>query len=355
MAHEIKFFEDKAPAALFATGTGRVQSIWHRAITGSPVLPTPTLDPAEIPGRLTPDVYLVSPVDPETFDPCEGLSLIKAQGFPGRLGVAGGHKRTSWQCAQPRDVLASMGELIGLGATLEGVFWLAPGRFYCEGSLPVDAKTRDTFGDDAHDVRWCAVLDMTGGGRDFLMVSLTRVVCANTSAVAKYDANKRGSMLRIGHNKAVSERWKLDAPAFLADYSGKLAAHAAKLDALNRRKVTADNLAAYFKAVIGGDAPEAEGRALTLYQRKLTGLRVAWEREREHARSLGIDPDSARVAYEAVTNLANHGANVADADPDKGETGWRSPLNTARTETGRAMALADGSITGRALALALAL
>ena len=355
MAHEIKFFEDKTPAALFAEGTGRVKSVWHQSITGSPLLPDENHDPEMIPERLTPNVYLLNPLDPETLDPCEGLSIIKASGFPGRLGVAGGHKRTSWQCAQPRDILKAMQGLVEHGATVEGVFWLEPGRFYVEGALPVDETTRGIFGRDAHDVRWCAVADMTGGGRDFLMVSVTRVVCANTSAVAKYDANKRGSMLRIGHSKGVEDRWRLDAPAFLADYSGRLREHAEKLDALNHRKVTGATLAEYFAAVIGGDEPEAEGRALTLYRRKLTGLRLAWEREREHARSLGIDPDSARVAYEAVTNLANHGAKVTDADPDKGEDGWRSPLNTARTDTGRALALADGSISTRALALAMAL
>jgi len=354
MSHEIMFDLNKVPFALFARGTGSVQSIWHASMTGSPVLDVPTLDPGMVPDRLTPEVYCVSPVDPETFDPCVGLSLIKARGFPGRLGVAGGHKRTSWQCAQPRDILGSLSELTSLGATVEGVFWLAPGRFYVEGALPVDEKTRETFGADAHDVRYCAVADLTGGGRDFLMVSVTRVVCANTSAVAKYDANKRGSMLRIGHSKGVADRWRLDAPAFLADYSGKLAAHALKLDALNHKRITPEALTAYFVAVIGGEAPE-KGRGATLYQRKLAGLRAAWAREASHAESLGIPVDSARVAYEAVTNLANHGAIVADADPDAGDNGWRSPINGARSDTGRAMALADGSISAPALALALAL
>ena len=357
--HESMFDAQGIALALFVRGTGRVQSIWHQSITGSPVLDQPSLDPSEVPDRLTPEVYCVSPVDPETFDPCVGLSLIKARGFPGRLGVAGGHKRTSWQCAQPRDILGSLGELRAMGATLEGVFWLAPGRFYVEGSLPVDELTRSIFGDDVHDVRYCAVADLTGGGRDFLMVTVTRVVCANTSAVAVYQANKRGSMLRISHSKTVKDAWRLDAPAFLADYSGKLRAHALKLDALNHKRVTPEALTAYFEAVIlassKGEAAPEKGRGATLYARKLIGLRAAWEREVAHGETLGIAADSARTAFEAVTNLANHGAIVADADPDAGDNGWRSPINGARSDTGRALALADGSISAPALALALAL
>ena len=354
MAHEIMFDAEGVALALFARGTGRTQSVWHQSITGSPVLDVPTLDPGSIPGRLLPTVYTLSPLDPETLNPCQGLSIIKASGFPGRLGVAGGHKRTSWQCAQPAEILQAMQGLVSEGATIEGVFWLDPGRFYVEGSLPVDDSTRAIFGQDAHDVRFCAVADLTGGGRDFLMVSVCRVVCANTSAVAKYQANKKGSMLRIGHNKGVSERWRLDAPAFLADYSGKLRDHALKLDALNGKRITGEALTAYFEAVIGGSAPE-KGKALTFYQRKLSGLRQAWQRERAHAVELGINPDSARVAYEAVTNLANHGAIVADVDAEKGENGWRNPLATSRHATGQALSLADGSISAPALALALSL
>ena len=352
MSHEIMMDSAGLALALFARGTGNVQSIWHQSMTGSPVLDQPSLEPGDVGERLTPEVYLLNPLDPETLDPCKGLSIIKARGFAGRLGIAGGHKRTSWQCAQPRDILASLFELRSLGATIEGTFWLDPGRFYVEGALPVDDATRKLFGQDAHDVRFCAVADLTGGGRDFIMVSVTRVVCANTSAVAKYEANKRGSMLRIGHSKGVADRWRLDAPSFLADYSDKLKGHALKLDALNSKRIGAEALTVYFQAVIGGEAPD-KGKALTFYQRKLSGLRQAWERERAHAVELGIDPDSARVAYEAVTNLANHGATVADVTDT--DNGWRNPMATARNATARAVSLSDGSINARPLALALAL
>jgi Domain of unknown function (DUF932) len=354
VAHEIMIDSEGKALALFASGDGKVKGVWHQSITGSTVLDVSSLDPQQVPSGLLPAVYTMAPLDPETLDPCRGLSLIKAEGFPQRLGVAGGHKRTCWQCAQPREILASMGQLMDLGATLEGVFWLAPGRFYVEGALPVDEVTREVFGEDEHDVRYCAVADLTGGGRDFIMVSVVRVVCANTSAVARYDANQRGSVLRIGHSAGVSERWRLDVPAFLADYSGKLRAHADKLQALNTKKITVGTLLSYFQAVVG-EKPKGQGRSATLYERKLVGLRQAWRRERAHAREVGIPQDSARVAYEAVTNLANHGALVADSDQERGDDGWRSPINTARTATGRALALADGSISGPALSLALAL
>ena len=358
MSHEIMFDVEGIALALFARGTGRVQSIWHQSMTGSPVIDVPTLDPEGIEERLAPEVYLVSPVDPETFDPCVGLSLIKARGFPGRLGVAGGHKRTSWTPAQPRHILESLGELRSLGATMEGVFWLAPGRFYVEGALPVDDTTRGIFGQDAHDVRYCAVADFTGGGRDFLMVSMTRVVCANTSAVAKYDANKRGSMLRIGHSKGIEDRWAIDAPAFLGDYSGKLRKHAETLRALGGKTVDGASLAGYFQAVLGGEPlPSAAAKVHTSYRWKMNALRAAWTLEAQDAQALGIRPDSARVAYEAVTRALSHGGEVTGTKIAE-ETGsdWRPDLfNGARNATGRALALAGGSLTTDALALALAI
>ena len=353
MAHQIMFDSEGRPLGVFAAGTGRVQSVWHAAETGCPVLPVPTLEPGDVPDRVTPEVYRVTPIDPESFDPLTGLSVIKARGVPGRLGVAGGHKRTNWRCAQPRAILDSFEDLRAHGATVEGVFWLSPGRFVVDGSLPIDDRTKSAFGADAHDVRYCAVADLTGAGRDTVMVSLVRVVCANTSAMARWDARRRDSILRIGHCRRVEERWRIDAPAFLAEYSGRLDEHVRKLHRLNEAALSPENALAYFERIIGTEPASPKGR--TLYARKLRGLRVAYEREREHAVQVGIDPDSVRVAYEAVTNLANHGAVVAPSDPDKGDNGWRSPLNGARSATGRGLALIDGSITAPALELALAL
>ena len=349
MSHEIMFDQLGIALALFATGTGRTQSIWHRAMTKCTIIDAPTLDPETIPERLTPEVYTVCPIDPETFDPCQGLSIIKAKGFAERLGQAGGHKRTSWTPAQPREALKALSGLADVGATLEGVFWLVPGRFYLEGALPSDASL---FGADAHDVRWCAILDFTGAGCDRIIVSLTRVVCANTSRVAVYSAGKSGSIFRIRHSKNIAQRWEIDAPAFLGDYSAKVAEHAAKLAMLNATAATAAGMASYFEAVLGGPVDaDAASKVKTRRQWETTALKAAYAEERANAAKVGIDPDSMRVAYEAVTNLQNHGRKVTLAN---GETAWRPLLNGARTDTGRAVALASGAMTGNALALALA-
>lgn len=345
---DIKMDAQGLALAIFASGTGRVQSIWHASMTGSPVLDQPTLEPGDVPERLTPEVYCISPLDPETLDPCVGLSIIKARGFPGRLGVAGGHKRTNWTPAQPRHILDSLASLLKIGATIEGCFWLNPGRFYVEGALPNDASL---WGKDAHDVRFCAVADMTGGGRDFIMVSLTRAVCANTSAVALYSAKKGDSLLKIGHNANIADRWEFDSVAFLGDYSSKVAEHAGKLKHLDTRNVDGASLTAYFQAVIGGEpAKEAGPKIHTAYRWKMNALRAAYQAERVNADKVGIPVDSARVAYEAVTAVASHGGEVTTAN---GEREWRPLLNGARSDTGRALALSSGKATANALALAL--
>lgn len=347
MSHEIMFDELGIALALFARGTGRTKSIWHAAMTQCTVLETDTIDPAMVPERLTPRIYTICPLDPETLDPCTGLSLIKAEGFADRLGQAGGHKRTSWTPAQPREALEALATLATVGATLEGVFWLNPGRFYLEGALPSDAD----FGRDAHDVRWCAILDFTGAGCDRIIVSLTRVVCANTSRVAVYSAGKSGSIFSIRHSANIATRWEIDAPAFLGDYSAKVAEHAAKLQTLNEQRATPAGLSAYFLTVLGGElAEDAPSKVKTRRDWELTALKSAYQAERVNAATVGISPDSMRVAYEAVTNLQNHGGKVETA---KGIE-WRPLLNGSRSETGRALNLASGDITSKALALALA-
>lgn len=350
MSHEIMTDTLGVALALFACGTGRTQSIWHRSITQCTVFDVDTLDPDTIPERLIPNVYTICPIDPETLDPCEGLSIIKAKGFAGRLGQAGGHKRTSWTPAQPREALAALSSLSSVGATLEGVFWLNPGRFYLEGALPSDATL---FGRDAHDVRWCAILDFTGAGCDRIIVTLTRVVCANTSRVAVYSAGKAGSIFSIRHSKNIAQRWEIDAPAFLGDYSARVAEHAAKLQTLNTLAATPQGLAGYFEAVLGGPVDaDAASKVKTRREWESTALMAAHAEERANAVKVGINPDSMRVAYEAVTNLQNHGRNVTLAN---GETAWRPLLNGSRSDTGRAVALASGAMTGDALVLALAL
>lgn len=347
MSHEIMFDTLGKALALFATGTGRTPSIWHRSITKCTVIDAPTLDPDTIPERLIPEIYTMTPIDPETLDPCTGLSIIKARGFADRLGQAGGHKRTSWTAAQPREALKALAGLASVGATLEGVFWLNPGRLYLEGALPSDATL---FGRDAHDVRWCAILDFTGAGCDRLIVTLTRVVCANTSRVAVYSANATGSIFRIRHSKNIAQRWEIDAPAFLGDYSAKVREHAAKLRTLNETAATAPGLAAYFETVLGGPVDaEAAAKVKTRRVWELNALKVAYEAERANADAVGINADSMRVAYEAVTHVQNHGGKV---DTAKGRQ-WRPLLNASRNDAARALNLTSGDITSKALALAL--
>jgi hypothetical protein len=363
MAHELMFDTLDVVLALFARGNGRTQSIWHQRSTGAPLLDIPCLDPASPDlNRLLPTVRLVTPIDPETFDPATGLALIKADGFKGRLGHAGGAKRVNWTPAQPRDAFNALSGLIDVGATIEGVFWLNPGRLCIDGALPSDATL---FGKDAHDVRFCAVLDFTGGGADKVLVSLTRSVCANTVGAAEYSAKGAGNIFKIRHSKDVQKSWELDAPAFLADYSAKVGEYADKIKALNDAVLVTDPTASVldrikaadvlFEQMLGGPLdPDAAKRVNTRRVRELNALRMAYAVERQNAKATGFNPDSVRVAYEAYTNVANHGGKFTEKRAGQDVEEWRPFLNGARSETGRAMALVNGSVTGPALASAMA-
>jgi hypothetical protein len=349
MAHELMFDSLGQVLALFWKGFGRTQSLWHERITGASMLPG-VYDPASPnPGldRVLPEVYAISPLDPETLDPCKGLTLTKARGFPNRLGHAGGHKRTSATYAQPVDAFNALAGLVSVGATIEGVFWLNPGR------------------KDAHDVRFCAVLDFTGGGADKVLVSLTRSVCANTVGAAEYSAKKGGNILRIRHTKTVQKAWELDAPAFLADYSAKVGDYAGKIKALNEAVLIVDPTATVLERVKAADAlfvemlggaldPDAAKKVNTRRIRELNALREAYQVERANAVAVGFNPDSVRVAYEAYTNVANHGGTFTERKAGQDVKNWRPFLNGARSDTGRAMALVDGSATAGALTAALA-
>lgn len=360
--HEIMTDATGLPLALFARGAGRTQSIWHQAITGSPVLDQHELDPVEVPGRLVPEIYLLNPLDPETLDPCKGLSIIKARGFPGRLGSAGGAKRTSWTPCQPVKALESIATLRAAGARIEGVFWLNPGRMVIEGALPSDASL---WGRDAHDARFAAILDFTGGGTDKLAVSMTRTVCANTEAVALYSAKSGGSLFKIRHSANIETRYEVDVPAFLADYSAKIRDHATTKRALAEAKLIPDATAsvvdrikaadAVFEAMLGGPLDlDAARKVNTRRIREMNALRQAYMVERQNAVTTGLDPDSVRIAYEAYTNVTSHGGTFTEKKAGQDVDQWRPFLNSARSDTGRAMALVDGSATGGALKAALA-
>jgi hypothetical protein len=361
--HEMKFDSLDEVLALFVEGTGRVRSIWHGAMTGAVALPGRCIDPWDPAlNRLLPTVRIVTPIDPETFDPLTGLGIIKADGFKGRLGSCGGAKRVNWTPAQPRDAFNSLAGLIDIGATIEGVFWLNPAKLCIEGALPSDATI---FGKDAHDVRFCAVLDFSGGGADKVLVSLTRGVCANTVGAAEYSAKKGGNILTIRHSKTIQKSWELNAPAFLADYSAKVADYATNIRALNDAKLVSDPTAsdrdrvtaadAVFVAMLGGALdPDAAQKVNTRRNREMNALRSAYRVERENAKATGFDPDSVRVAYEAYTNVANHGGTFNKKVAGQDVPQWRPYLNSARTDTGRAMALVSGAATAGALTSALA-
>lgn len=351
---------------LFARGRvgARTPSLWWSPDAGTDLLQDGiSIDPKD-PGldRLLPTIRLVTPMDPETFTEATGLALIKADGFEGRLGHCGGRKRVNWTPAQPRDAFNSLANLVQIGATLEGVFWLEDKRLCIEGALPSDATL---FGQDAHDVRFCAILDFSGGGADKILVSLTRGVCTNTVGAAEYSAKAGGNIFTIRHSKTIQKSWEVNAPAFLADYSAKVGEYAARIQSLNERKLVLDPTAteaervkaadAVFLAMLGGALDkDAATRVNTRRNRELNALRRAYKVERLNAQATGFDPDSVRVAYEAYTNVANHGGTFTEKKAGLDVESWRPYLNGARTDAGRTMALVSGAATSGAMSSALA-
>jgi len=343
-------------AGIYARGIGSVQSVWHQSFTHVPVLDKRSLELSDIPEWIIPEVYMLAPLDPETLDPCVGLSIIKSraldseQSFPGRLGQAGGAKRTSWTPCQPADVLRVTMRFQEVGATVESVMWLEPGKFLVDGSLPCDASL---FGSDQHEVRFLAIANYSGGGSDCIVISLVRTVCANTERLAVLNASKSGSILKVRHSANVADAWELDVPRFVGHYSAKVAEHATKKRQLAEMILgqTAEAIRtardAYFVSVLGTE-PE-KGRANTTYRWKLNALKRAYMVERENAATVGLNPDSMRVAYEAVTNVLSNGGMV---EGPKGQE-WRPLLNGGHSEGARAFALTTGNASTRALTLAL--
>jgi len=328
-------------------------SVWHELLTGCTVLDKPCLSLDDIPPFvLAPDmVRVVNVRDPETGKPLPGLSLIKVRGVDDAVGFCGGKKRRNATYAQPLEDIYGVAEKIrGAGGSIESVFWLDDGRFVIDGTLPLDATHRRTFGQDRHFLRFGLVGNYSGQGTDCVFVSLVRAVCTNMTRVAMFDAKANGDILKVRHSADVSERWTLDVSRFVAGYSAQLGEHVAKLEALNAKRISEQQREAFFKAVLG-DEPE-KGKAATTYAWKIAALRAAYTAERENAQTVGLDPDSARVAYETVTNVLNHGGAV---DKGKGDgVEWYPVLNTGRTTAQRAWNVAAGADAGRALALALA-
>lgn len=347
MSHDIMRNVNDEVMAVFARGTGATKNVWHASFTGAQVLDIDSLSVDDIPVRLLPKIRLVTPLDPETGEECSGLSIIKADGFARRFGQAGGLKRTSWTPAQPAKVLEALLPLREAGAEIAGVFWLEPGRLYIEGMLPDDS----VWGDDPHEVRFSAILDYSGLGCDRLAVYLTRIVCANTSRIALYEANKKGSVLKIRHSANVEDQWSIDAPEFLSDYSARVKEHQTKLQTLNSHKLRPQDWSSFFTDYLGGPLEkDASKRAQTQRAYQMEALEKAWKEERENAEKTNIDPDSARVGYEAITNVLNHGAKVTTP---KGVE-WKPVLNAARNDTARMFNVAIGSHTDKAMQCALA-
>jgi len=337
---------------VYARGTDpRNRTIWHESFSGVKVIEVPALTRDLVPDYvLTPaDMVAVKRVlDPDTLRPLPGLSVIKVVGVEEPIGFAGGNKRLNWTGAQPDRIFEVAERVAGAGGSIESAFWLDDGRFVVEGTLPLDATHRATFGEDVHFLRFTFVGNFSGSGTDMAFVTLVRAVCANMTRVAMFDAAKHGDIIKVRHAKDVDTRWDVNVTAFVAGYSGLLAEHVTKLAELNTRKLTDSD--AYFRAVIGTE-PE-KGKAATFYAWKLAALRNAYKAERANAEKVGIDPNSQRVAYETVTNVLNHGG-VIDKGDGNGETWWNG-LNGARTDTGRAWNVLTGDGATNALALALA-
>jgi hypothetical protein len=96
----LMFNDQKEAMGFYVTGMGLVKSIWHQSFTGVEVRQAPTILPEMVPGRILAPITVVAPIDPETFDPVQGLGLIKLAGVRQRLGHAGGRKRVNWTPCQ---------------------------------------------------------------------------------------------------------------------------------------------------------------------------------------------------------------------------------------------------------------
>ena len=164
-----------------------------------------------------------------------------------------------------------------------------------------------------------------------------------------FDAESNGDVLKIGHNSKVERAWTVDLDAFIGAYSPMVAAHCESLVKLNERKMDATAREAYFRTLLG-DEPES-GKGATFYAWRLAALKRAATAENENAETVGIPRDTARIAYESVTNVLNHGGVVRKGD--KGEEAWYDGLNGARSETARVSKVLASPLPARALALAL--
>jgi hypothetical protein len=339
---------------VYARGTDpNNRSIWHEAFSGVTVIESPSLSLDDVPSHVMPSITLERALHPRTGKPLPGLSLILADGVSTPLGFAGGRKRLNWTGVQPSQIFDAALKIKGAGGSVESAFMLADGRFVVEGTLPLDAQSENRLGADRHYLRFCYIGNYSGAGRDLVLVTIVRGVCWNMVAVATLDAKKHGDIMRIGHNSKVERAWTVDLDAFIGHYSPMVAEHVSKVAALNERAMAENERDAYFRAVLG-DEPET-GKGATFYRWRLEALRKAAKAENENAQRVGIPTDTRRVAYEAVTNVLNHGGIVRKGEAnDPTADAWYDGLNGARNEAGRVSKVLASPLPARALALALA-
>jgi hypothetical protein len=376
-------------ACVFSVGLGKTRSIWHLAAGADELIQKPNLEfadyrhlvvPTNKAGQpimvMLPDgteahapmVSLETPytkrVDEDgnvTWEPCVGMTVIEGADLVGRLGQAGGQYKTNWTPMQPidgiRDVIEPLIESIGLN--LEGVFWL-------DQRLIIEAKMADVDGldwaEDHHDVRIAFVFDYSGAGKDKIVISLTRSVCANTIAVAEIEANAKGSIWSTSHHAGIRDAWKIDGKAFGEAAANATSEYFSLVKAANGVRVTTDAQRAKVMAVVMGPAPMVDpvsghhlnadgtvkltdgkatnGRgALTSYDRKMDAYRRKVAEEQENARKVGIDPNSLRVYWEAYTNLWQHDGQAALTKGNKTEDAPYA-LRSSQSPMGKALAVA---------------
>lgn len=297
-----------AAAAVYASGRGQVRAAWHQLGIHCEV---ESLDLAKLPAeaRDMVEVLLGKVAKAPLVDPVSGAQAFGLEGIShdsmGLLGWCGGRNRSNWTPAQPREVWEMLSGLMeASGGSIEGLMWLTDGSLIIEGMLPSDAKI---WGKDRHEVRFCAELNFSGRRADRLMVSLTRVVCNNTRAIAVHDAGSKGSLLRIPHSGDTSGRWEIDGAALLADCSERVEKVRRELHALGKIKVGEDRRAQIFANLIG-PAPAEDAATVTKnrHDAAVSAFVEAFQVERDSATEMGLDPDSARVLYETVTRVSTH-------------------------------------------------
>jgi len=140
------------------------------------------------------------------------------------------------------------------------------------------------------------------------MLTTTNLNCSNQFVMCRREAGH--ALLRVTHTSSAPQRL-LIAAGMMREAAANWDQFRGRANALAHRAMTNAEQVAFVANALGGDRDAKDARIRNRYEVALAAIR--WERENATG-----NPDTAWVAFNAVTNATNHADGVARAKPGTG-------------------------------------